>query len=53
MNRRSSKKKLKRKAKRNFDVVLHLSGEISLSTKTVESKKTYKRNVKHKRKEYV
>lgn len=35
--------------KRDFNIVLHLKGEISLKTKVIKDKKKFNRKIKHKK----
>jgi len=39
--------------KRDYNILLHLKGEINLSTKVVPDKKKYSRKNKHKAKENI
>jgi hypothetical protein len=52
MAKAKSRKKIKRIVARDKNMILAAAAEISLSTKTISSKKSYKRHEKHKGKKY-
>jgi len=42
-------KKIKQPKQRDYNILLHIKGEINLSTRRVNSKEKYSRKTKHKK----